>query len=440
MDLRANTQVVVAIGPFVAVANGYVPVTDIVLTGAGAADEAELIKHGGTTGVDISGNTWAVLNTAVDGYYNLTLTTDDTNTEGNLLVVIQDDSACLPVKAEFNVMAEAAWDSLYAAKDAGFMDVNIKTIGRADTTETEATNLEAACAAYSVTRGLTGTALPAVAAGSALGVPLKDANSFLDVANMPAVAAGGAGGLLISGSNAGTTTLGALTVTGATNLTGAVALGSTLGVTGAVTLSDALTVGATTFASAAVTGALSVGTTTTLTGNVSLGGTLAVDGATTFTGVVTHTAGLVSNITGNLSGSVGTLTALGADCITAAGIADDAFSSEHFNTGAFTADAFAADALVSATFAADYYASINGEVIDVLATDTHAEIGQETPAATQSYAKMLGYLYKVWRNQSWQTATEYTLYNDAADTVDQKAAVSDDATTFKKGEIASGPS
>lgn len=40
-------------------------------------------------------------------------------------------------------------------------------------------------------------------------------------AAVPAAAAGASGGLLISGSNSGTTTLGALTVTGATTLTGA---------------------------------------------------------------------------------------------------------------------------------------------------------------------------------------------------------------------------
>lgn len=42
---------------------------------------------------------------------------------------------------------------------------------------------------------------------------------------------------------------------------------------------------------------------------------------------------------------------LAADAITAAKIADDAFSSEHFATGCITADAFAADAIVAATLA-----------------------------------------------------------------------------------------
>lgn len=84
-------------------------------------------------------------------------------------------------------------------------------------------------------------------------------------------------------------------------------------------------------------------------------------------------------------------------------------------------------------------ADVNAEVVDVMATDTHAEIGQETPAATQSYAKMIGYLYKSWRNKKTQTSSTWSLFNDDAATVDQKATVSDDSTTATKGEIATGP-
>ncbi|MCK5612135.1 hypothetical protein KAR91_60245, partial [Candidatus Pacearchaeota archaeon] len=98
----------------------------------------------------------------------------DTNTEGQLVLIVEDSAEALPVRHEYNVMAEAAWDSLYVAKDDGFMDVNIKTVGRADTQETEANNLEAACAAYSVTRGLTGTAVPAAAADAAGGLMISD--------------------------------------------------------------------------------------------------------------------------------------------------------------------------------------------------------------------------------------------------------------------------
>jgi len=70
---------------------------------------------------------------------------------------------------------------------------------------------------------------------------------------------------------------------------------------------------------------------------------------------------------------------------------------------------------------------------------TNTEPGQGAPAASAALATKVGYLYKAWRNKSTQTATEYKLFNDDAATVDQKATVSDDATTATKGEIATGP-
>lgn len=88
---------------------------------------------------------------------------------------------------------------------------------------------------------------------------------------------------------------------------------------------------------------------------------------------------------------------------------------------------------------AAFLAAINAEIVDALATDTYAEPGQGTPAATATLAAKVNYLYKAWRNRSTQTATQYSLYADDATTVDQKAAVSDDATTFSRGELATGP-
>lgn len=172
--LRANTQVKVVIGPVVAVGDGFTPVTTLDLS---TADEAELLKHDAAAVTSISAATFAAISSA-DGYYNLTLTTSHTDTEGLLTVLANDDSLCLPVKQTFMVLSEAAWDSMFVAKDDGFMDVNIKTIGRADTQETEATNLEAACANYSATRGLTGTAVPAAAADAAGGLPISDAGGL----------------------------------------------------------------------------------------------------------------------------------------------------------------------------------------------------------------------------------------------------------------------
>jgi len=91
------------------------------------------------------------------------------------------------------------------------------------------------------------------------------------------------------------------------------------------------------------------------------------------------------------------------------------------------------------SLAAQAKADVNAEVVDTLATDTYAEPGQEAPAATNTIATKLGYLFKAWRNKSTQTATAYNLFADDTTTVDQKATVSDDATTATKGEIGTGP-
>lgn len=91
------------------------------------------------------------------------------------------------------------------------------------------------------------------------------------------------------------------------------------------------------------------------------------------------------------------------------------------------------------SLAAQAKADVNAEVLDVLNTDTFAEPGQEAPPATTTLVKKIGYLYKMFRNKKTQTSTAFSLYADDASTVDQKATVSDDATTATRGEIVSGP-
>ena len=171
MDLRANTAVDVLIGPFIDKTDGNTTEDSLTLPRA----EIKLSKNGQalTQKTDV---TTAAFDD--DGYYNCELDATDTNTEGQLVLIVHQSANALPVRHEYNVMSEAAWDSLYIAKDTGFMDVNIKTVGRADAQETEANNLESACTNYSATRGLTGTALPAVAADAAGGVPISDAGGL----------------------------------------------------------------------------------------------------------------------------------------------------------------------------------------------------------------------------------------------------------------------
>jgi hypothetical protein len=84
-------------------------------------------------------------------------------------------------------------------------------------------------------------------------------------------------------------------------------------------------------------------------------------------------------------------------------------------------------------------ADVNAQVLDVIQTDTFAQPGQEAPAATQSILKMLQFLYKEWRNKTTTTATVHSVFNDDAATVDQKRTIADDATTFSKTEMGSGP-
>lgn len=91
------------------------------------------------------------------------------------------------------------------------------------------------------------------------------------------------------------------------------------------------------------------------------------------------------------------------------------------------------------SLAAQAQTDVKTQVVAALSSDTYAEPGQGVPPATTTLANKIGYNYKAWRNKSTQTASEYDLFADDATTVDQKASVSDDGTTFTRGEVATGP-
>ncbi len=169
-ELRANTAVDVMVGPFVDETNGKDAETGLTITQV----EVRLSKNGGDMAQKAEAT--SLVHDEL-GNYVCKFDTADTNTEGILTLAIHESGA-LPIKMDYAILSEAAWDSKYAAKDAGFMDVNIKTVGRSDIQETEASNLESACSNYSVTRGLTGTAVPAVAADGVGGLPISDAGGL----------------------------------------------------------------------------------------------------------------------------------------------------------------------------------------------------------------------------------------------------------------------
>jgi len=138
---------------------------------------------------------------------------------------------------------------------------------------------------------------------------------------IPAVAAGAAGGLMISGSNAGTTTLGALTVTGATTLTGNVSAAAGVTITQSTTNGVGLSI----------------------TGNGTGAGLKATGGATgngaTFAGGSTSGHGLQATTVGSNeidADITGTLSAVATGVQTAiAGKVWDEAMSGHVTAGSF---------------------------------------------------------------------------------------------------------
>lgn len=122
--LRADTITEVTVGPAVAVGDGFTPVTTLSIA---SADEAELIKHGATTATAISGTLATITN--ADGYYALDLSATDTNTEGRLVLLINDDSLILPIRHEFMVVNANVYDSLFAASGTDTLDVQVTGIG-----------------------------------------------------------------------------------------------------------------------------------------------------------------------------------------------------------------------------------------------------------------------------------------------------------------------
>ena len=96
------------------------------------------------------------------------------------------------------------------------------------------------------------------------------------------------------------------------------------------------------------------------------------------------------------------------------------------------------DGVVVNTHTATGKAEINAEVVDVVATDTIAELAQGIPAATPTIRAALMLLYMGWRNKLDVDANNKEVHNDAG-TVICKKALTDDGTTYSEAEMVSGP-
>lgn len=153
----------------------------------------------------------------------------------------------------------------------------------------------------------------------------------------------------------------------------------------------------------------------------------------TQTGVTIPTVTTVSNAV--------TLPTIPTDWITANGVATDAIGTLELAAGAASEIATAVrtelttelgrmDATVSSRSTS---AQVNAEMLDVLNVDTFAEL-TSPPAATSSLREKLTWLFMWARNKSTQSATQRKLYADDGSTVVSTEVVSDDATTYTKGE------
>ena len=132
----------------------------------------------------------------------------------------------------------------------------------------------------------------------------------------------------------------------------------------------------------------------------------------------------VATVQGNVTGSVASVASGG---ITAASFATDAITSTVLAASAVTEIQIGLSTLSAA--------QVNAEVVDALATDTYAE-PSSVPAATASLAAKIGFLTAALRNKHTTTASTDTIRNDADSAAIGAASLTDDGTTFTRGEYA----
>ena len=82
-------------------------------------------------------------------------------------------------------------------------------------------------------------------------------------------------------------------------------------------------------------------------------------------------------------------------------------------------------------------AEVNAEMVDVLGTDTMAEMTQGIPPATPTFKQAVMYLYMRLRNKLTVTSSEHAIYNNVGTKIAKKT-VSDDGSTYTEAEMVSG--
>jgi hypothetical protein len=110
--LRQSTAVTVRLGPFIDEADGKSVLNSGV--SVAVADQAEILKAYGASAVSMDSSHNLALITGAAGWYDIDLSSTDTNTAGPLDILMQDVAQYLPVFAKFQVMDATTFDTLYA--------------------------------------------------------------------------------------------------------------------------------------------------------------------------------------------------------------------------------------------------------------------------------------------------------------------------------------
>jgi hypothetical protein len=80
--------------------------------------------------------------------------------------------------------------------------------------------------------------------------------------------------------------------------------------------------------------------------------------------------------------------------------------------------------------------AINSTGVDAIWAKAMADLAAGAPSATASVLTAINYLFMAWRNKTTSTANTLTLYRDDGSTAAATSAISDNGTTFTKGEYA----
>ncbi len=152
--LRQSTALDVVVGPLVDKTDGVTPVTAATLGGITAA----VIKGDARTGLTLAASGNNHFTHIADGYWELNLTTSDTNTTGIFRVTLRDDDGFLPMWEDFMVLPQQVFDSLVTGTDQLEVDA-VRISGSptaADNVQANIANLDA-----SVASRLAASAVPA---------------------------------------------------------------------------------------------------------------------------------------------------------------------------------------------------------------------------------------------------------------------------------------